>query len=420
MLRPAARRRSAATALLLLAGALAACRGGDASPERRTLIDSRDTYDPRSLDPALSTDVPTGRVVSYLFDGLTRFSPAAELEPGLAERWEVSDDGRIYTFHLRPGVVFHDGTPLRAQQVVHSFERVLDPRSTGGRGWPLYPIRGARDFSAGSAPHISGIEAPDDSTVVITLEEPLAVFPKLLAMPVASIVPDSIPSDFGQHPVGTGPWRFVEWKHDDYLRFARNDALLGRRAQGRVAHGAHRSRAEHRGGRVRVGQRGRPAGAGGRDAPLGADRRAQRAHADRAGAAPLLRGDQHAPRPARRPACATGAEPRGGHAHDPAAAGRRPRPPGRRRRAAGAARRRHQPRTLRLRSRRARSSCSPPAGHGERAHAAALELHHAALSAHRRDHPGLPARRRGERWSSCSATRRPCARRRARARPTWC
>lgn len=212
---------------MLLLAAAGACRGGDASPERRTLIDSRDTYDPRSLDPALSTDVPTGRVVSYLFDGLTRFTPEAELAPGLAERWETSADGRVYTFHLRRGVTFHDGTPLVARQVVRSFQRVLDPAVKGGRGWPLFPIRGAREFAAGEAGRIAGLAAPDDSTVVITLDEPLAIFPKLLAMPVASVLPDSLPPDFGQRPVGTGPWRFVEWKHDDYLRFARNDGYWG-------------------------------------------------------------------------------------------------------------------------------------------------------------------------------------------------
>ncbi len=213
-----------AVLLLFIGGA---CRGGDASPERHTLIDSRDTYDPRSLDPALSTDVPTGRVVAYLFDGLTGFTPDAALVPALAERWEISSDGRVYTFHLRRGVTFHDGTPLLARQVLKSFQRVLDPAVKGGRGWPLFPIRGAREFAAGQAGTISGLAAPDDSTVVITLEEPLAVFPKLLAMPVASVLPDSVPPDFGEHPVGTGPWRFVEWKHDDYLRFVRNDSYWG-------------------------------------------------------------------------------------------------------------------------------------------------------------------------------------------------
>src|ERR1043165_3535603 len=67
------------------------------APTRRTLIDSRDVYDPRSLDPALSTDVPTGRAVGYLFDGLTRFDPSAKVEPALAERWDVTPDGITYT-----------------------------------------------------------------------------------------------------------------------------------------------------------------------------------------------------------------------------------------------------------------------------------------------------------------------------------
>src|SRR5665213_4139783 len=91
---------------------LAACNGGDAA-HRRTLIDARDRYDPKSLDPALSTDVPTGRAVSYLFDGLTRFSPDAKVEPALATRWDVSPDGRTYLFHLRAGVTAVNDSTVR-------------------------------------------------------------------------------------------------------------------------------------------------------------------------------------------------------------------------------------------------------------------------------------------------------------------
>ena len=105
---------------------LAACGGGGDGAARRTLIDSRDNYDPRSLDPALSTDVPTGRAVGYLFDGLTRFTPEAAVEPALATSWDVSPDGSIYTFHLRRGVKFTDGTPFVARQVALSWQRVLD------------------------------------------------------------------------------------------------------------------------------------------------------------------------------------------------------------------------------------------------------------------------------------------------------
>ncbi|HUQ20119.1 MAG TPA: ABC transporter substrate-binding protein [Gemmatimonadaceae bacterium] len=207
--------------------AFIACTGGESSPARRTLIDSRDTYDPRSLDPALSTDVPTGRAVAYMFDGLARFTPDAQIVPGLAREWSVSNDGLTYTFHLRTGVKFSDGRPFVARQVVSSFMRALDPATKGGRGWPLYPIAGAKDYADGKAKSVSGLTVQNDSTIVIRLTEPFAIFPKLLAMPVASIIPDSVPSNFGEHPVGTGPWKFVEWKHDDYLLFAKNPNYWG-------------------------------------------------------------------------------------------------------------------------------------------------------------------------------------------------
>lgn len=205
------------------------CKGGESSPTRRTLIDSRDTYDPRSLDPALSTDVPTGRAVGYVFDGLVRFTPDAQVVPGLARAWEVSSDGITYTFHLRTGVKFHDGSPFTAKNVLSSFRRVLDPKTKGGRGWPLYPVAGAKDYAGGKGGSVTGLTSPNDSTVVIKLTEPFAIFPKLLAMPVAAIVPDPVPANFGEHPIGTGPWKFVEWRHDDYLKFAANpDYFEGR------------------------------------------------------------------------------------------------------------------------------------------------------------------------------------------------
>src|SRR3954470_16503460 len=104
--------------LCLVATLVIAACGSSGAPSRDELIDSRDTYDPRSLDPALSTDVPTGRAVAYLFDGLTRFTPDAKVVPGLARSWDVTPDGVTYTFHLRTGVKFHDGRPFRASNVV--------------------------------------------------------------------------------------------------------------------------------------------------------------------------------------------------------------------------------------------------------------------------------------------------------------
>src|SRR5204863_86677 len=104
---------------------------------------------------------------------------------------------------------------------------VLNPATRGGRVWPLLPIAGAGDFADGHATDVRSIEVLGDTAVAFTLTEPLAIFPKFLAMPVASVVPAAVPADFGQRPVGTGPWRFVAWEHDDFLRFAKNPSYWG-------------------------------------------------------------------------------------------------------------------------------------------------------------------------------------------------
>jgi ABC-type transport system substrate-binding protein len=208
----------------VLAVVVAVACGGGGNPNRRTIVDSRDNDDPRSLDPALAIDVPTGRAVSYIFEGLTSFTPDAQVQPALAERWEVSADGLRYTFHIRAGVRFSDGTPLTARHVAASWQRVLDPATKSGGAVPLTPIRGAADFTAGKARSVSGLSVANDSTLVVTLTEPLGIFPKLLAMPVAAVAPGAVNSE---KPVGSGPWKLVEWKHDDYLLFARNENYWG-------------------------------------------------------------------------------------------------------------------------------------------------------------------------------------------------
>ena len=207
--------------LCLLVASGTGCGGGQTGGASRSLV-YYETYDPRSLDPAFSTDVPTGEMVTLLFDGLTEFDADGRLIPGLSDRWTTDPKGQRYVFHLRPGVAFHDDRPLAAADVKRSLLRVLDPRARGGRVWPLLPIAGAAAFAEGRARDVPGIEVLGDTAVAFTLTEPLAVFPKFLAMPVASVVPATPPADFGQRPIGTGPWRFVAWEHDDYLRFAKN------------------------------------------------------------------------------------------------------------------------------------------------------------------------------------------------------
>ena len=211
--------------LLAAVMVLTAC-GGGGGPRSITYYF---TADPRSLDPAFSTDVPSGEVIATLFDNLTQFDADGRLVPGIATRWEADTSGAVYTFHLRTGAAFHDGRPISAATVAASFRRVLSLATKGSRTWTLTPIRGAAAFAAGEAGDIEGIAVPDDSTIVITLEEPLNVFPKLLAMPASAIVPESVGPDFSERPVGSGPWRLVEWSHDDVLLLAANEGYWGGR-----------------------------------------------------------------------------------------------------------------------------------------------------------------------------------------------
>jgi ABC-type transport system substrate-binding protein len=209
--------------LLAIVLALPAC----ADPGGSATLNYYFTYDPRSLDPALSTDVPTGEVVSLLFDNLTLFDADAKLVPGLARSWETDAEGRRYTFHLRQDATFHDGRAIKAADVRASMLRALAPGTTGGRSWPLFPIQGARAYAAGQNRSVEGIRVPDDSTLILTLDEPLNLFPKLLAMPVAAVVPTPTPKDFDQRPVGSGPWTFVSWSHDDAILLAKNERYWG-------------------------------------------------------------------------------------------------------------------------------------------------------------------------------------------------
>src|SRR6185503_4779221 len=143
--------------------------GSSGAPSRHELIDSRDNYDPKSLDPAVSTDVPTGRAVAYLFDGLTQFTADGKVQPALAERWDVSPDGLQYTFHLRRGVTFHDGSPVTAHTVAASWERALAPETKSGAASFLFPIKGAKEYNGGTAKSVAGLAVRDDSTLVVTL-----------------------------------------------------------------------------------------------------------------------------------------------------------------------------------------------------------------------------------------------------------
>src|SRR5258708_40216750 len=120
-----------ARAVLFHTALVAAAACGSPAAGRAGLV-YYESYDPRSLDPALSTDGPTGEMVTLVFDGLTQFDPDGRLLPALPDRWTARPDGRRYAFHLRAGVRFHDGTRLTARAVRARFLRVAAPGTRAG------------------------------------------------------------------------------------------------------------------------------------------------------------------------------------------------------------------------------------------------------------------------------------------------
>ncbi|HEX7005314.1 MAG TPA: ABC transporter substrate-binding protein [Trueperaceae bacterium] len=169
-----------------------------------------------TLDPAIGYDWQNWSIIKSIFDGLMDYrAGTTELVPHLAESFEVSPDGTVYTFHLRDGVVFHNGRELVADDVKYSLERVLDPDTQSpGQGFYL-GIAGAQEFIDGEAEEVTGIQVPDDSTVVFELTQPDAAFLHKLALNFAHVVPqeavEAAAGDFGHNPVGTGAFMLDEW-----------------------------------------------------------------------------------------------------------------------------------------------------------------------------------------------------------------
>ncbi|HET9027384.1 MAG TPA: ABC transporter substrate-binding protein [Trueperaceae bacterium] len=176
--------------------------------------------EPTTLDVAQLSDYNSSRTAMGMYDGLVRFGDGStDVEAGLAERWDVSDDGLTYTFYLRPGVTFHDGTPVNAEAVEFSFARQIDPNH------PFHDT-GEFPYAEFTLGNISQIEVLDEMTVRLTLDETFAPFLANLAMHAAAIVsPTAVMEhgrDFSEHPVGTGPYRFVSWRRGVEVVLERN------------------------------------------------------------------------------------------------------------------------------------------------------------------------------------------------------
>ena len=199
-----------------------------AQQESRTLVFGRGG-DSVGLDPARETDGESFKVCDNIYETLVTFGEeSTELRPALAESWEASKDGLVWTFRLRRGVAFHDGTPFDADAVVFSLGRQFMADH------PFHRVEGAYQYwnSMSMSDIVRDVRKVDGFTVEIELKHPNAPFLSNLAMNFCAIVsPAAVrkwEGDYPRHPVGTGPFRFAQWIKDDRIVLERNPDYWGK------------------------------------------------------------------------------------------------------------------------------------------------------------------------------------------------
>jgi oligopeptide transport system substrate-binding protein len=217
--------------LSLLATVLCVPLTGCVPAEQRADITILNGAEPVSLDPAIIVGQADMRVVQGLFEGLTRLDPKTSRPiPGLAERWEISPDGKIYTFHLRTNLLWSTGEPIRADDIVYSWLRALNPATASEYAGQLFYLKNAEDFSAGKIkdPALVGVHAVDPFTIRVELNHPTAFFLDLCAFPTLYVVPRQAIEKYGDRwlkakPLpSSGPYELVYWHLNDKVRLKKN------------------------------------------------------------------------------------------------------------------------------------------------------------------------------------------------------
>ncbi len=214
--------------------------GGDASPDDGVGSGSEASsgrlrlpgIDPITLDPALVTDTGSAQYVAEIFSGLTTIAPDLQLELDLAESFEVSEDGRVYTFTLRPDLLFHNGRRVTADDVAWSIDRALSPETSSLVALSyLGDIVGARERRLGRSETLEGVRVIDERTIEFTLDAPKPFFLWKLTYPTAWVVdPQQVeanPRNWTRNPNGTGPYQLKEWRLGERIVLEASDRYYG-------------------------------------------------------------------------------------------------------------------------------------------------------------------------------------------------
>ena len=186
--------------------------------------------DPGTLDPHNASGDWENRVIGDYLEGLVTEDPEANPVAGQAESWEMSEDGLVYTFHLRDGIQWTDGEPVTAEDFVFGFQRLFDPATAAEYAYLQFPIKNSAAFNAGEItdPSQIGVRAIDDKTLEITLENPTPYFLDALMHYTAYPVPKHLIDEVGnewtsiENIVANGPYKIVEWVPGSYVRSEKN------------------------------------------------------------------------------------------------------------------------------------------------------------------------------------------------------
>ncbi len=216
-----------AAAILMTAGSASALqvlhRGNGAEPE--------------SLDPHVSSGVPEAHIERDLFEGLVAEAADGKIIPGTAESWDISEDGLVYRFRLRPDAKWSDGEPIVAADVVYSFRRLLDPKTASKYAFMQWPLKNGEKFSKGEINDAEavGVRAIDERTLEVTLERPTPYYIGLLAHHASYILPRKTIEQHAErwtrpgNMVGNGAYKLEAWTPQDRIKLVRNPAYHGAR-----------------------------------------------------------------------------------------------------------------------------------------------------------------------------------------------